>query len=114
MDLKNPGELREPWQSLLKRLSEQFGTQPDLQAVIYLIGIQELGKGPGEFTKSEKQDLMHIGTCRLLSTYGYYIFSGRDEEGWPHWELVEHLPRLTLKEQDQLLKRAALLYFEKE
>ncbi len=112
MDLKSLEELRGSWESLVDRLSEQFGVEPDLQGIIFLIGVQELGQGFRKFSKDEKQDLMHIATCRLLSTFGYYELSGSDPEGWPHWKLVKNLPQLSLKEQDLLLKRAVLDYFE--
>ena len=80
------------------------GKTPDLNGALFLIGIQELGQGVREFSKEEKQDLMHIATCRLLSAAGYYRLEGLDEAGWPHWEPVKTLPELTLKEQEQLLK----------
>jgi hypothetical protein len=86
--------------------------EPDLQGIIFLIGVQELGQGNRKFTKDEKQDLMHIATCKLLSSYGYYKLEGADDEGWPHWKLVEKLPVLSLKEQDMLLKKAVVNYFK--
>ena len=104
--------LKSKWDSLCRRLSVQFGEEPDLQAILFLIGIQELGRGPQKYSKDEKQDLMHIAVCRLLSTYGYYKLTGSDQDGWPHWELVKKLPPLTLKEQDWLLKQAIVEYFE--
>ena len=34
---------------------------PDLQTVLFLIGVQELGRIPKtKFTKEEKRDLMHV------------------------------------------------------
>lgn len=111
MDLKNLEELKADWNQLLEKIEKDFGVEPDLQGLIYLIGVQELGQGPRNFSKSEKQDLMHIATCRLLSFYGYYMLAGHDEDGWPHWELTGKLPTLSLKEQDILLKRAAIEYF---
>ncbi|MBL0341034.1 MAG: hypothetical protein IPP71_08980 [Bacteroidetes bacterium] len=111
MDLKSIGELKEEWTFLTKRLTDQFGMEPDLQGIIFLIGVQELGQGNRKFSKDEKQDLMHIATCRLLSNYGIYELAGADEEGWPHWKLVGKMPVLSLKEQDLLLKRAVLDYF---
>ena len=96
--------LKSKWDSLCQRLGDQFGEEPDLQAILFLIGVQELGRGPQKYSKDEKQDLMHIAVCRLLSTYGYYQLTGQDQDGWPHWELVKKLPPLTLKEQDWLLK----------
>ena len=112
MDLKSIAELKEEWNLLIARLGSQFAADPDLQGIIFLIGVQELGQGKRKFTKDEKQDLMHIATCRLLSTYGYYALTGVDEQGWPHWELIQKLPVLSLKEQDLLLKRAVIDYFK--
>ncbi len=111
MDLKSIEELKDEWTFLTKRLEAQFGEAPDLQAILFLIGVQELGKGPSNFSKDQKQDLMHIATCRLLSSYGYYELDGLDEDGWPHWKRIGKLPVLTLKEQDLVLKRAVLDYF---
>ena len=71
MDLKSLGELKEEWNDLVDRLTDQFGMEPDLQSILFLIGIQELGQGSRKFSKDEKQDLMHIATCRLLSYFGY-------------------------------------------
>jgi hypothetical protein len=104
-------QLKEQWQSLTVKLADQFGEEPDLQTVIFLVGVQELGKGPQKFSKDEKQDLMHIATCKLLSQYGYYELQGADQDGWPHWKRLKELPPLSLKEQDILLKQAVLQYF---
>lgn len=112
MDKIDLEELKGRWQSLLSRLEVQFGIEPDLQAVIFLIGVQELGQGHRKFTKDEKQDLMHIATCKLLSYWDYYTLKGSDSEGWPHWELKQKLPALTLKEQDLLIRQSVIKYFE--
>ena len=112
MDLKSIEELKSEWAQLLENLSDKFGMDADLQGIIFLIGVQELGQGNRKFSKDEKQDLMHIATCKLLSQYGYYALEGLDEEGWPHWKLVEKLPVLSLKEQDMLLKKAVINYFK--
>lgn len=114
MDAKEIASLKEKWAALLDKLNTQFDTDLDLQGVIFLIGVQELGKGYQKYSKDEKQDLMHIATCKLMSQYGYYILKGVDDDGWPHWELVQKLPPLSLKEQDILLKQAVLEYFERE
>ena len=110
LDLQN---LKSKWEELCQKLSADFGEAPDLQIVLFLIGVQELGKGPLKFSKDEKQDLMHIAVCRLLSTFGYYELIGHDQDGWPHWQLINKLPPLSLREQDLLLKQAAVEYFSK-
>lgn len=114
MDLTNLKELKGDWGRVLGYVEKHFGMEADLQAVLFLIGIQELGKGPDSFNKQQKQDLIHIAICRLLSTYGFYELLGHDDEGWPHWFHCKPIPKLTLKEQDILLKQSAINYFETE
>ena len=106
--------IKEGWVKLKARLEEQFGEIPDLQTVLFLIGVQELGKGSMTFTKDQKVDLMHIAICKLLSKYGYYEFDTIDEDGWPHWKVVKDLPHLENKEQDLLLKKAIVAYFSED
>ena len=112
LHIKNVEELKGEWDELLKQLSLQFDADLDLQGVLFLIGVQELGQGVKKFTKDQKQDLMHIATCRLLGSYGYYELEGVDDEGWPHWKKTQTLPRMTLGEQDYLLKQAVVEYFK--
>ncbi|WP_258100098.1 hypothetical protein [Marinoscillum pacificum] len=107
--------LERDWNSLIKGLENRVGKKPkDLNAVIFLIGVQELGLGAKNFEKEEKQDLMHIAICKVLSYSGYYELDGLDENGWPHWKLVKPLPHFDLLEQEKLLKMHILEYFEKE
>jgi hypothetical protein len=73
------------WLKLRIKLKEQFGIKPDMDGVLFLIGIQEFGSGKQEFTKEQKQDLMHIAVCSLLAQSGYYVLDGYDEENWPHF-----------------------------
>lgn len=84
---------------------------PNLNAVLFLIGIQELGRWKSTFTKEEKQDLMHIAVCRLLSYDGHYEFAGRDEDGWPHWTLIKKIQENGVKSQERLLKVKTIQYF---
>jgi hypothetical protein len=83
----------------------------DLQAVLFLIGVQELGQGYRKFKKDEKVDLMHVALCTLLEPYGYYEYEGRDEQGWPHFSPVDKLPALDASQQERLVKEAAINYF---
>jgi hypothetical protein len=108
-------DLERKWNGLLGDLHDLIGKKPkDLNAVLFLIGVQELGKGTKPFSKEEKQDLMHIGICKVLSLAGYYHLEGLDKEGWPHWVLVKKLPHFDLLEQEKLLKMHVMEYFEKE
>lgn len=84
---------------------------PDLQAVLFLIGIQELGNTGVEFTKEEKQDLMHVAVCTLFSEDGYYEFEGRDQDGWPHFKVIRPIQKMTVDDQELLLKQKIIQYF---
>ena len=86
-------------------------TLPDLNAILFLIGVQELGRWKTNFTKEEKQDLMHIAVCRLLSYDGYYQFAGRDADGWPHFEALKPYRKKGVKEQEVYLKTKVIQYF---
>jgi len=113
--LKKDLDLEKRWGKLLEGLGEIFGKKPaDLNAVLFIIGVQELGKGPRHFSKEEKQDLMHIATCKLLSLSGFYTLDFIDQDGWPHWKLEKPLPHLNATEQEKLLKIHILEYFEEE
>ena len=110
-------QLKNRWEKVVSHLSNQFadGDVLDLDAIIYLIGIQEFGQFKREFKKEEKLNLMHIAICRVLEPYGYYEFDFVDKEGWPHYNVKEELPPLKAGEQSILMKDAIVNYFlEKE
>lgn len=108
-------DLERAWHKLLIELENTLGKKPkDLNAVLFVIGVQELGRGAARFSKEEKQDLMHIGICKVLSLSGYYELEGSDRDGWPHWKLVKKLPHFDLLDQEKLLKMHVLEYFKKE
>ena len=91
---------------------ERFGKKPDLESVLFLIGIQELGDIRKKFSKEQKQDLMHIAVCTVFSTSGYYELSGADEDGWPHFKQLKPMPPMLSHEQENFLKDHVLLYFQ--
>ena len=107
--------LKEKWDYLVTELSQDFADGDDLNidGVIYLIGVQELGQGKRTFKKDEKVNLMHIAICKLLEPYGYYEFDFFDEDGWPHYKTITELPDLKPGEQSVLIKEAIIGYFDK-
>lgn len=113
--IKKDLELERAWNKLLVALTDIVGKKPkDMNTVLFLIGVQELGRGKKVFGKEEKQDLMHIAICKVLSLSGFYELEGLDEQGWPHWKLVKKLPHFDLLEQEKLLKMHVIEYFEQE
>ncbi|MEL6811091.1 MAG: hypothetical protein AAFP76_07135 [Bacteroidota bacterium] len=106
-------QLKERWNAVVELLSKRFadGDPLDLDAIIYLVGLQELGQLHKKFKKDEKVNLMHIAICRLLEPFGYYEFDYFDDDGWPHYRILEQLPPLKAGEQSILMKEAIVLYF---
>jgi hypothetical protein len=108
-------EQERAWAALLMAIEGMIGKKPkDLNEVLFLIGMQELGQGARRFSKEEKQDLMHIAICKVLSLAGYYELEGLDAQGWPHWKLIKKLPHFDLLEQEKLLKMHVIEYFDRE
>ena len=109
-------QLKEDWEQIVEVIAAKFGEgeQLNLDAIIYLIGVQELGKGAIEFKKDDKVNLMHIAICRLLEPFGYYEFDFFDDEGWPHYKVLEELPILKPGEQTVLMKESIVLYFKQQ
>jgi len=101
------------WLDTLRRIQERFDMgQPDITAIIFLVGLQELQLFDQNFKKDQKVEIMHIGICSLLAPLGYYTFMGRDEQGWPHFEKQDDLPMLSPAEQDRLMREAIIRYFD--
>jgi len=105
-------DLQKRWWQLEAKLIERFGKKPDLETVLFLIGIQEFGQIREKFTKEQKQDLIHVAVCRLLSQSGYYELEKTDDEGWPHFRQLKQMPEMNNIEQENFLKDHILLYFD--
>ncbi len=108
-------ELKTKWNNLKTKLSVNFSDNEiiDLDSIIFLIGLQELGQFQKRFNKQKKLEVIHIAVCKLLSDYGYYEFDHTDNEGWPHYKLIKKLPNLKAGEQTILMKKAIINYFVK-
>lgn len=105
------------WLRIRHFVKDRIGSKelPDLNAILLLIGIQELGRlQVGKFTKEEKRDLMHIASCRLLGQDGYYAFKGLDHDGWPHFEMLKPFSLKGVNAQERYLKEKIVQYFKEE
>lgn len=104
------------WLRVRHYLKESFrkDSLPDLNAILFLIGVQELGRWKSNFTKEEKQDLIHIAVCRLLAIDGFYEFEGRDQDGWPHWTALKPFKIKGVEEQELYLKHKIIQYFQED
>ncbi len=108
-------ELKTKWNNLKTKLSVDFSENEiiDIDSIIFLIGLQELGQFQKRFNKQKKLEVIHIAVCKLLSDYGYYEFDYTDNDGWPHYKLIKKLPNLKAGEQTILMKKAIINYFVK-
>ncbi len=105
-------DLQQRWWILEAKLIERFGKKPDLEAILFLIGMQETNFITKKITKEQKQDLMHVAVCTVLSGSGYYALEKYDADGWPHFQQLKALPGTNLYEQENFLKDHILLYFD--
>jgi hypothetical protein len=112
----NAEELDKEFKRISEVLSQQFGDGAaiDMQGILFLIGVQELGMGFQKFKKDDKLAVMHIAICTLLERYGYYEFEGRDDDNWPHFKLNEKLPPLKPAQQHLLMRDAIVEYFKEQ
>ena len=108
-------ELKTKWNNLKTKLSDDFSENEiiDIDSIIFLIGLQELGQFQKRFNKQKKLEVIHIAVCKLLSDYGYYEYDYTDNDGWPHYKLIKKLPNLKAGEQTILMKKAIINYFVK-
>ena len=108
-----PDEVNRKWKELQLRIATDFDTdEPDIKVMLFLIGVQELGKGPRKFSKRQKEELMNIENCRLFCELGFYELECLDQDGWPHWRLVKPIPNYTLLEQEMVIKSLIITYFQ--
>ena len=105
-------DLQTRWWTLEAKLVDRFGKKPDIEAILFLIGMQETGFIKEKLTKEQKQDLMHVAVCTLFSQSGFYELEGKDREGWPHFKQLKTLPEMNMIEQENFLKDHILLYFQ--
>jgi len=107
-------DLQQRWWNLEAKLVERFGKKPDLEAILFLIGLQETGYVVADISKEQKQDLMHVAMCTILQSSGYYLLEGKDDDGWPHFQQIKELPTLSLPEQENFIRDHILLYFTQQ
>tara|TARA_Y100000739_G_C20130890_1_gene249953 strand:+ start:117 stop:440 length:324 start_codon:yes stop_codon:yes gene_type:complete len=99
------------WDVLINGLEKSFDEKLSLKVILYLIGVQELNLGKKDYTRDEKLNVLHVAVCKILSPYGYYKIEKIDEDGWPHFLEIKALKNLSEKDQDLLLKKAIINYF---
>jgi hypothetical protein len=105
-------EFQKNWDILANKINKRFDDTLDVESVLFVIGIQELGQVIDKFTKDQKLEVIHVAVCVILEPFGFYEFEGRDKDAWPHWKVVKELPRLDNNQQEQLIKEGILEYMK--
>jgi hypothetical protein len=107
-------DIQQRWWKLEEKMLKRFGKKTDVESILFLIGIQELGDIQKKFTKEQKQDLMHIAICTVMSSSGFYELAEVDEDGWPHFRQLKPMPNMDPIAQENFLKDHILLYFDQK
>jgi hypothetical protein len=102
------------WIDIERYMVERFDKDADVKAVLFVIGMREYGHKKQKFTKEEKQDLMNLAACKVMSLDGYFEVSHLDSEGWPVWKQAKAMPPMTPTDQEEFLKEHIISYFETE
>ncbi len=115
---ENPAQhassVRERWPQLQEWTRRRFGKRADVEGVLFLIGLQELGRGAApDLDKARKEQILLEGTFCAFETLGYYERTGIEDNGHWIWEQRKSMPAdLTKAEEEVMLRQAALAYFD--
>ena len=102
------------WDELLLKVGKQFNVLADFSFLLFLVGIQERGKGYISYSKEEKTDLINMARCVLFERAGYYKQSGNDEEGWPTFDVIQSLEDKLPSEREDILKATIVDYYNEQ
>lgn len=109
-------ELDFNWLKVQHFIKDKFNKTelPNLDTVLFMIGLQELGKIQKEYTKEDKLGITTLGICQVLSLDGYFEKTGKEEDGWPIWaEKKSFEPENDIAGRN-LLKKLTIQYFEEK
>lgn len=102
------------WSSVEGYLKNRFNKKLDIKSILFILGLRELGRKETDFSKEAKMDLMNVGFCKIASISGYFETSEKDKDGWPIWNQIKPLPKMSTKEQERFIKEHVIKYFEQE
>ena len=104
-------KLEKKWRNLQNKLGENMGEIPEINSILFVIGLQELNMKFDKLSKDQKIEVMHIGLCVVFTPHGYYKPIGRDQDGWIHFDAVKKFPKLNSDEQEEIIKEAIIEYY---
>jgi hypothetical protein len=94
----------------LQEIASRFDIENDMIHFLFLIGIQESGRGFRAYTKEEKTDLIELGGATVLAPLGYYekVETSSSEPFYvanPQREMPNEF------ERELLMKKGIIAYF---
>ena len=103
------------WVRFQRWMLRRFGKETDVESTLFLIGLQELGKGvPSDMDKRKREQVIMEGSYCALETLGYYERTGVTATGHWIWEQRTLRPDdLSGSEEERILREAILCYFDK-
>ncbi len=107
-------EVNRTWNLLLGALSQRFGENLGIEGILFLVGIQESGRGfQPRLRKERKQDVIMHGTHCVMETIGIYERVEDDENSDTLWIRKVAFPELSVEKQEKLLRFAIIRYFSR-
>jgi hypothetical protein len=105
-------QIEKEWQEYSKKIQEHFGKSLSLEGVLLFIGLRELGSANTDLDKDTKERLIDIGMCTVLAQSSYFVLVGKDESGFPVYQVQASIPKMSVKEQETLLKQHIVGYLK--
>ena len=102
------------WDNLTAFLEKNFGIEQNFTSVLFLIGIQESGKGFKSYDQQEKTEIIKLAQIKLLARENFYIPVKERDTGESIWIENPNMPISTESILEKLLKSLILDYFNKQ
>jgi len=101
------------WAGVKENFKQNYGEYPTVLSLLFIIGLGETPSQPA-YTKEQKQDVIHVGLCKILEQVGVYRFSHLDDEQWPHYQLNDNAKEINIEKQENYIKQLIIQYFKDE
>ena len=59
-------EFQKKWDQLAIQINKRFNDELDVESILFVIGMQELGQVVDKFTKNQKLEVIHVAVCAIL------------------------------------------------
>lgn len=105
-------QIEKEWQEYFKKLEQHFNKKLSLEGILLFIGLREIGSATTQLDKDTKERLIDLGMCTVLARSGYFVLIGKDNQDFPIYEPKKSIPKLSVKEQETLLKQHIVAYLK--